>query len=74
MLLELYEQKIDMYVSSSFWTFLQYLLNDFMNASQFIFWTNDSIYIIVGVFFEPKYYIFKYKVQHQLTMGTTLIY
>ena len=74
MLLERYEQQIHMYLSSSFWTFLQYLLNDVMNASQFILWTNDSIYIIVGVFVEPTYYIFKYKVQHQLTMGTTLIY
>ena len=73
MLLELCEQQIHMYFSSRFWTFLQYLLSDFMNVSQFSLWTNDSIYIIVGVFVKSKYYIFKYKVQHQLAMGVILI-
>ena len=44
-----------------------------MNVSQFSLWTNDSIYIIVGVFVESKYYIFKYKVQHLLAIGAILI-
>ena len=45
-----------------------------MNVSQFILWTNDSIYIMFGVFVELKYYLLIYKVQYHKLYGTILIY
>ena len=41
--------------------------------SQFILWSDDSVYIMIGVFVEFKYYLLIYKVHHKL-WGITLIY